>query len=131
MPMPIDIKDKNFLVADDSSTMRRVVRSCLNRYGASDQNIAEAGDGLEALTILQAKAIDCVLADWNMPNCDGLQLLTKMRQIDRYKHTPFLIFTTESTKEDILTALRAGVNAYMAKPITPELVAKKLNEVFS
>jgi two-component system, chemotaxis family, chemotaxis protein CheY len=118
------------LIVDDSSTMRRVLRGCLLRYGAAEANLAEASQGLEALDRLKARPFDGVLADWNMPECDGLELLARMRQLPGYERTPFIMITSESGREDVIQAIRAGVTDYVAKPIDPAALSKKLAAIF-
>ena len=121
--------DKMYLVVDDSGMMRRIVKNCLLSYGVSDANIVEAGDGLEAMTVLAMTKVDCVIADWNMPNCDGLEFLKKMRALVGHDHTPFIMVTTESSRESVLEAIRGGISAYLVKPIKPELLKRRLDEV--
>ena len=123
--------NKSFIVVDDSSMMRRIVRNCLVKNGVDNAKIQEAGDGEEALALLTAGRVDCVLADWNMPNCDGLTFLKRMRAIAGYEHTPFIMLSTECSRESVIEAIRTGVNAYMVKPVTPELLKQRLDEVLT
>ena len=111
--------------------MRRIITACLIRCNALNQNLHEAADGNEALSVLQNTPIDCVIADWNMPNCDGLELLAKMRKMDNCRQIPFVMLTTENGKNDVTAAIRAGVSAYIVKPLSSEFLANKLNEVLS
>jgi two-component system chemotaxis response regulator CheY len=115
------------LVVDDSATMRRIVVNTLQRLGYSD--ITEAADGNEALDRYDA-TYDCVLTDWNMPNMGGLELVRGLRGRADGKDVKIIMITTRSVKEDILHAAQAGVNNYVVKPFTPEILREKLDQVF-
>ena len=125
------ISGKAYMVVDDSAVMRRIVKQCLLRFGVGEDRICEAGDGDEAIALLATKKVDCILADWNMPNCDGLTLLKKVRTLPNHQHTPFIMLTTENSRESVLEAIRTGVSAYLVKPISPEILQKRLGEVFA
>lgn len=122
--------DKNlrFLVIDDFATMRRIVRNLLQDLGF--KNVEEAEDGQDALTKLRASSFDFVISDWNMPNLDGLQLLTEMRKDDNLKAMPVLMVTAEAKKENIIAAAQAGANGYVVKPFTAATLEEKLNKIF-
>lgn len=122
--------DKNlrFLVIDDFATMRRIVRNLLQDLGF--KNVEEAEDGHDALTKLRASSFDFVISDWNMPNLDGLQLLTEMRKDDSLKAIPVLMVTAEAKKENIIAAAQAGANGYVVKPFTAATLEEKLNKIF-
>ena len=70
--------------------------------------------------------VDMIVTDWNMPEMDGLTFVKAVRAKDEYKDLPILMITTEAAKEDILTALRSGVNNYVVKPFTPETLQEKV-----
>jgi two-component system chemotaxis response regulator CheY len=123
--------DMRFLVVDDSSTMRHILRACLVRYGVNENNIQAAADGKEAIAILATDPFDCVLCDWNMPNGNGLNVLSEMRGSPAHLRTPFVMVTTEASREDVITAIKAGADEYLAKPITPETLAKKLDALLN
>jgi len=123
----VDKAQLKFLVVDDSSTMRRIVRLCLMKYGIAATNVVEAADGLEALAQLGKSKFDCILADWNMPNCDGMELLQRTRALPGYEHTPFILITSEAGRDDIILAIKAGVSDYIVKPILYESISKKLD----
>ena len=116
-----------FLVVDDSSTMRRIIRQSLTKYGANNANISEAADGIEALTLISASQFDCILADWNMPNCDGMELLRRCRVTPGYAHTPYIMITSEAGRDDVIAAIKAGVTDYIVKPILYEALTRKLD----
>jgi two-component system chemotaxis response regulator CheY len=112
------------ITVDDSSTMRRIIKNTLQKLGFS--NILEAGNGLEGLDVLAKNKVDLVITDWNMPEMDGLTFVKAIRAKPEYKELPILMVTTEAAKEDILTALRSGVNNYIVKPFTPETLQEKV-----
>lgn len=122
-----DPSPRTFLVVDDSPTMRRIIRATLGKFGYT--NITEAGTGLEALQKAKAGTYDCVLTDWNLPDFDGLQLTQKLRQMPAYQHTPIVMITTEQAKEDVIHAMQRGINAYIIKPFTPEILKAKLDSL--
>lgn len=125
--MPVDPKIK-FLVVDDFSTMRRIVRNLLKELGFT--NVDEAEDGAIALQKLQAGAFDFVVTDWNMPNMDGLTLLQTIRSTPNLKHLPVLMITAEAKKENIIAAAQAGASGYIVKPFTAGTLSEKLNKIF-
>lgn len=116
--------DHVVLTVDDSSTMRRIIKNTLKKIGFS--NILEAGNGIEALDLMAQNSVDIVVTDWNMPEMDGLTFVKTLRSKPEYKELPILMITTEAAKEDILNALRSGVNNYVVKPFTPETLKEKV-----
>lgn len=112
------------ITVDDSSTMRRIIKNTLQKIGFS--TILEAGNGIEALEVMSKNKVDMIVTDWNMPEMDGLTFVKAVRQKEEYKELPILMITTEAAKEDILTALRSGVNNYVVKPFTPETLQEKV-----
>ena len=117
-----------FLVVDDFSTMRRIVRNLLKELGFT--NVEEAEDGAIALQKLQAGGFDFVVTDWNMPNMDGLTLLKSIRQSPQLKHLPVLMITAEAKKENIIAAAQAGASGYIVKPFTAATMSEKLEKIF-
>ena len=116
------------LVVDDSSTMRRIIVNTLARLGYKD--VVQAGDGVEAWDALQANPdIEVVITDWNMPNMNGLELVKKIRAEEKYIDIPIIMVTTEGGKAEVITALKAGVNNYIVKPFTPQVLKEKLQAV--
>ena len=119
-----------FLVVDDSATMRRIVVNSLQRIGFSD--CVEAGDGREALEKYDPAAVDFVITDWNMPNMSGTDLAKGLRaRTDAGRTVPILMVTARSVKEDILTAMEAGVNNYIVKPFTPQVLKEKIDALLT
>ncbi len=116
--------DHVVLTVDDSSTMRRIIKNTLNKIGFS--NVLEAANGIEALDVLAQNEVDIVVTDWNMPEMDGLTFVKTLRAKPEYKELPILMVTTEAAKEDILNALRSGVNNYVVKPFTPDTLKEKV-----
>ncbi|MCL2831191.1 MAG: chemotaxis response regulator CheY [Betaproteobacteria bacterium] len=117
-----------FLVVDDFSTMRRIVRNLLKELGFA--NVDEAEDGVIALQKLQGGGFDFVVSDWNMPNMDGLTLLQTIRASDSLKHLPVLMITAEAKKENIIAAAQAGASGYIVKPFTSATLSEKLQKIF-
>jgi len=116
------------LVVDDSSTMRRIIVNTLARLGYKD--VVQGADGVEAWEALQANPdVGVVITDWNMPNMNGLELVKKIRAQDKYKAMPIIMVTTEGGKKEVIIALKAGVNNYIVKPFTPQVLKEKLEGV--
>ncbi|KEZ78043.1 chemotaxis response regulator CheY [Salinisphaera hydrothermalis] len=120
--------DLQFLVVDDFSTMRRIVRNLLKELGY--HNIEEAEDGAEALGKLAGGHVQFVISDWNMPNLNGLDMLKKIRADDGLKHLPVLMVTAEAKKENIVAAAQAGASGYVVKPFTAATLEEKMNKIF-
>ena len=116
------------ITVDDSSTMRRIIKNTLKRIGYGDE-ILEAGDGKEALDVLANNSVDLIITDWNMPVMDGLTFVKHIRADSKYNDTPIIMVTTEAAKEDIITALQAGVNNYIVKPFKPDVLKDKIDTV--
>ena len=122
----VDQKIK-ILVVDDFSTMRRIVKNLLKELGFA--NVDEAEDGAVALQKLQEGGFDFVVTDWNMPNMDGLTFVKHFRQTN--KTTPMIMVTTEAEKARVIEAIKAGVNNYVVKPFTPDLLSQRINETLA
>ncbi len=122
--------DKNlkFLIVDDFSTMRRIVRNLLKELGYT--NADEAEDGVVALQKLKGGGFQFVVSDWNMPNMTGIELLRAVRADAELKHLPVLMVTAEAKKENIIEAAQAGASGYVVKPFTAATLEEKLNKVF-
>ncbi|OIR11514.1 chemotaxis protein CheY [mine drainage metagenome] len=123
------IEDTKFLVVDDFSTMRRIVRNLLKELGFS--NVQEAEDGVDALNKLRSEPFDFVVSDWNMPNMTGIDLLRAIRADDSLKHLPVLMVTAEAKKENIIEAAKAGASGYVVKPFTAATLDEKLKKIFA
>jgi two-component system chemotaxis response regulator CheY len=117
-----------FLVVDDFSTMRRIVRNLLKELGFT--NVIEAEDGVDALNKLRAGDIEFVVSDWNMPNMTGIDLLRAIRKDPALRHLPVLMVTAEAKKENIIEAAQAGASGYIVKPFTAATMDEKLKKIF-
>lgn len=117
-----------FLVVDDFSTMRRIVRNLLKELGFS--NVQEAEDGVDALGKLRNDKFDFVVSDWNMPNMTGIELLRNIRADASLKHLPVLMVTAEAKRENIIEAAQAGASGYIVKPFTAATLDEKLKKIF-
>ncbi len=123
--------DKNlkFLVVDDFSTMRRIVRNLLKELGFT--NVDEAEDGAVALQKLKNVGnFQFVVSDWNMPNMTGIELLKAIRADESLKHLPVLMITAEAKKENIVEAAQSGASGYIVKPFTAAVLEEKMNKIF-
>lgn len=124
----MDNKNLKFLVVDDFSTMRRIIRNLLKELGYV--NVDEAEDGAIALQQLMKDKYDFVLSDWNMPNMDGLTLLKTIRADAQLAHIPVLLITAEAKKENIIAAAQAGASGYIVKPFNAGTLEEKLKKIF-
>lgn len=122
------LEDTRFLVVDDFSTMRRIVRNLLKELGFV--YVQEAEDGVQALAKLRADTFDFVVSDWNMPNMTGIELLRAIRADAKLKHLPVLMVTAEAKRENIIEAAQAGASGYVVKPFTAATLDEKLKKVF-
>lgn len=123
----LDLKIK-VLVVDDYSTMRRIVTNILKQIGYSDIDVAEDGDS--ALARLKQGGYGLVVSDWNMPNMNGLDLLKAIRADNSLSNTPVLMVTAEAKKENVIIAIKAGVNNYVVKPFTSDVLKEKIEKIF-
>ena len=114
------------LIVDDALAIRIIQKRILEELG---HEVSEAADGFEGLRVIEENRPDVVLIDWNMPNMDGLELIRQIRQHDM--DLPLIMVTTEVERHRIKQAIQAGVNAYVTKPFTPEVIAEKLTQVVS
>ena len=117
-----------FLIVNDFSTMRRIVRNLLKEIGHADAD--EAEDGVAALQKLRNGKFDFVVSDINMPNMNGFQLLNEIKGDEKLKHLPVLMVTAEARKEDIVMAAQGGAAGYIVKPFTKATLEEKLANIF-
>jgi two-component system chemotaxis response regulator CheY len=117
------------LLVDDSPTMRRILLNILKHLGYED--VAQAENGRDALSKLHTDQYTFVITDWNMPEMDGLTLVKLMREEEEFENIPVLMVTTRSEQEDVLEAMRAGVNNYIVKPFTPQVLKQKMIAILS
>jgi two-component system chemotaxis response regulator CheY len=117
-----------FLIVDDFSTMRRIVRNLLKEIGHADAD--EAEDGAVALNKLKTGNFNFVVTDINMPNMNGFELLKAIKADESLKHLPVLMVTAEARKEDIVLAAQSGAAGYIVKPFTKATLEDKLANIF-
>jgi len=114
------------LIVDDSTTMRRIIGNVVQQLGVAKDDFDEAEDGVVAWELFQKNNnYDVVLTDWNMPNMNGLELVKTIRNAN--KTIPIVMITTEGGKGEVITALKAGVNNYIVKPFSAEVLKEKLD----
>ena len=116
-----------FLIVDDFSTMRRIVRNLLKEIGHADAD--EAEDGAIALNKLKNGGFQFVVTDINMPNMNGFELLEAIKSDDKLKSLPVLMVTAEARKEDIIRAAQGGAAGYIVKPFTKATLEEKLQKI--
>jgi two-component system chemotaxis response regulator CheY len=117
----------SILVVDDFATMRRIVRKALKQLGYN--HVFEADDGTSALQVLKKEKIQFIIADWNMPQMPGIELLKTVRSTEEWKSLPFLMVTAEGQREYVLEAVKHKVSNYIVKPFTPEVLREKINKI--
>ena len=122
-------KDMKFLVVDDYSTMRRIVKNLLHDLGYA--NVTEADDGKTALPLLQNGSFDFLITDWNMPGMAGLDLLKAVRADAKLAKLPVLMLTAEAKREQIIEAAQAGVSGYVIKPFTAATLKEKIDKILA
>jgi len=121
-------KDINILVVDDFSTMRKIIKNLLHELGFA--NITEADDGTTALPMLQKYEFDFLVTDWIMPRMQGIDLVKEIRKDPNLSSLPVLMVTAEAKREHIVEAAKAGVNGYVVKPFTTQILKKKIDMIF-
>lgn len=124
--MPAD-KSIHVLVVDDYKSMTRIIRGMLNQLGF--YNVDDASDGNTALDLLQTRSYGLVLSDWNMQPMSGLELLKRVRALPKTRNLPFVMVTAEAKAENVVAARQAGVNNYVIKPFTVQVLKQKLSTV--
>jgi two-component system chemotaxis response regulator CheY len=124
MTQPAQLK---FLVVDDFSTMRRIVRGLLKEMGC--ENVEEADNGIHALEALRASKFDFVVSDINMPEMNGFELLKSIKADSALKRLPVLMVTAEARKEDIVLAAQSGAAGYIVKPFTKATLEDKVQKI--
>ena len=119
--------DLKILIVDDSPTMRRILVNTVIKAGYP--SVKEAEDGRDALAKMMAGKFDLLMTDWNMPNMNGLELVEAVRADANLKGIPILMVTTRNMKEDIVTAIKSGVNGYIVKPFDAKTLNTKITEI--
>ena len=121
-------KDMKILIVDDFSTMRRIIKNLLRDLGFT--NTQEADDGLTALPMLKSGDFDFLVTDWNMPGMTGIDLLKQVRADEKLADLPTLMVTAEAKRDQIVEAAQAGVNGYVVKPFTAQVLKEKIEKIF-
>lgn len=124
-----DVKTR-VLIVDDMLTMRKIVEKTVREIGFTD--VLSAADGQKAWESLQSAQppVGLIISDWNMPNCTGIDLLKRVRSDSRFKALPFVLLTAESEAKQVLEAMKTGVDNYIVKPFTADILKKKLEETY-
>ena len=122
--MPLDV-----LIVDDSAAIRKILQRLLRQADVPIGEVYEAGDGFEAVAVMKAHAVGLVLSDINMPNMDGLQLLSELKSNPAWKSVPIVMITTEGSQQKVLEAVNLGAAGYVKKPFTAEQIKEKLMQV--
>jgi two-component system chemotaxis response regulator CheY len=118
--------ESDVLVVDDSAAIRKILQRVLRQTGMAIHTIHEAGDGQEALDLLNAHRVQLVLTDINMPKMDGLQLLAAMKASERWRDIPVVMITTEGGEVKVGEAVKLGAAGYVRKPFTADQIKEKL-----
>jgi two-component system chemotaxis response regulator CheY len=122
---------KSLLIVDDSATMRKIIMRTVRMSGLEFDQTEEAGSGVEALEKLQAKAVDVMLCDVNMPEMNGTDLVKKARELPTCSGTKIVMVSTESAQELIDQVMSDGADGYITKPFTPEKFQEKLTPLLN
>lgn len=125
--------DSKILIVDDMVTMRKIIKKMLNQFGFT--NISEADDGATAWPMIESAIreeapYEFIVADWNMPQLSGLDLLKNVRATPGQEKLPFLMITAETEEGNTLLASQAGVSDFIAKPFTAEVLKEKIDKIF-
>lgn len=121
-------KNMKILIVDDFSTMRRIIKNLLRDLGFA--NTHEADDGVTALPMLRNGDFDFLVTDWNMPGMNGIDLLREIRKDAKLVSLPILMVTAEAKRDQIIEAAQAGVNGYVVKPFTAQVLKEKIEKIF-
>jgi two-component system, chemotaxis family, chemotaxis protein CheY len=119
------------LIVDDSAAIRKILQRVLRQAEVPLGEVYEAGDGLEAIKALDSKRVDLVMADINMPNMDGLQLLDHIKTTEKWKHLPVVMVTTEGGESKVMSAAKLGAAGYVRKPFSAEQLRQTLDAIFT
>ncbi len=112
------------LIVDDSAVMRKIIERCLRQAGVQLAVVLEAGNGDDALKVLEQNQVDIILSDINMPVMNGLEFVRRLPSVENSRGVPVVMITTEAGEAQVLEALSCGAKGYIRKPFTPEQVAE-------
>jgi len=119
----------DILIVDDSAAIRKILQRVLRQADVPIGEVYEAGDGIEALAAIKGKKVGLILSDINMPNMDGLQLLSQLRTMHDMKDVPVLMITTEGSQNKVMEAVNLGATGYVRKPFTADQIKEKLSGI--
>ena len=117
---------KTILVVEDSLMLRKVACFPLEKAG---YKVVEANNGIEAIEAMSKEAIDLIITDLNMPGMDGFELITQVKESDKFKHIPIIILTTEGKKDMVMKGLTLGANSFLQKPIKPDQMLQEVTRL--
>ena len=123
--MPLDI-----LIVDDSAAIRKILQRVLRQADVDVGEVYEAGDGLEALETLKKHKVHLVLADVNMPNMNGMQLLAEIKSRAEFSSLPVIMITTEGSQSKVMEAAQLGAAGYIRKPFSADQIKDKISNLF-
>jgi two-component system chemotaxis response regulator CheY len=118
------------MIVDDSAAIRKILQRVLIQAQVPLGKVVEAGDGVEALNVLKNEAVGLILSDINMPNMDGLQLLSALKSNPETKSVPVIMVTTEGGSTKVMEAVSLGASGYVRKPFTAEQIKEKLSGLY-
>jgi len=119
---------KTVLVVDDSRIMRNIVKNTFSELKIPCQFL-EAGNGREAMQMLNTQPVHLILLDWNMPELSGLDFLKQVRAMDQYKNLPIIMVTSESARYNVIEALKNGATDYIVKPVNEKIFMEKMSKI--
>lgn len=114
------------LVVDDFATMRKIIKNVLKQI--SIENVVEAENGKHALAVLQNDPVDLIISDWIMPEMTGIEFLKACKADENIKKIPFIMVTAEAQKDNIMEAIKSGVDNYIVKPFTPDKLREAIDK---
>jgi len=117
------------LIVDDSAAIRKILQRVLRQAEVPLGQVYEAGDGLEALEVLKTAQVTLILADINMPNMDGLQMLAQIKAHPNWKNVPVIMVSTEGSQSKVMEAVRLGAAGYVRKPFNAEQIRLTLERM--
>jgi two-component system chemotaxis response regulator CheY len=120
------MKPARVLIVDDSSVMRKIVGRSLRQAGLEIQEVLEASNGSEALSVAREHSLDLILSDINMPMMDGLEFVRQLRHIEGAQNVPVVMITTEAGEAHVVQALSSGASGYIRKPFTPDQIKERV-----
>ena len=118
--------DLNVLIVDDSAAIRKILVRVLSQTNLPIQQVYEASDGAEALKLIALNDVSLILSDINMPNVDGIELLTQLRATPKWSQLSVIMITTEGSQAKVMEAVQLGAKGYVRKPFTADQIKEKV-----